>query len=173
MLFTEKLKLETSESHKLVDDHHFVKSIKTSKLAGKLYVQLNQLCVYFIQEKYKTTNCDFLLIYIRMIRNIDINTIDLVLFNEITELTERCVEYPLEHSYMMYCGLLYGGSMLSKFLPEYKTFLTFMYPQKIIKDFKEYLDENIKDQDQDKFIQIVNDSYKLIEKIFDKFYLKL
>lgn len=36
-----------------------------------------------------------------------------------------------------------------------------------------YICDNVNDQEQDIFIQNVNNSYKLIEKLFDEFYNKL
>ena len=53
MKFTERLYLETKDSHKQVDNHPFVNLIRKNDIAAKLYIDLNKICIY---EDNKTEN---------------------------------------------------------------------------------------------------------------------
>jgi heme oxygenase len=93
---------------------------------------------------------------------------------------ERCHNHYLEHFYMIQLGLLFGGNMLKKILPENeKDFfdiegLSDKGRLELIKEFKEYLDNNIIDTtDQNNFIKIVNDSYLIIKHIFDQYLIMI
>jgi hypothetical protein len=72
---------------------------------------------------------------------------------------------------MFILGLLFGGKLLSKYLPDHIEFLKYDNSKELISEFKDYLDNNVTNDDQ--FINIVNESYKLISEIFDEFYLKV
>ena len=61
--------------------------------------------------------------------------------------------------------------MLKRMLPEYHEFLTYNDSKELISNFKEYLNYNVTEQDI--FIYNVNESYKLIKKLFDEFYTRL
>ena len=85
-------------------------------------------------------------------------------------LLNRCKKCPLEHAYMFILGLLFGGKILSKYLPDHIEFLKYDNSKELINEFKDYLDNNVLEQDN--FIKIVNESYKIISEIFDEFYIK-
>lgn len=93
------------------------------------------------------------------------------------ELLKHIMGNSIENSYLFTFGLLYGGNILSKYMDNvfdketaehHKLYLTFDNPNELKNDFKEYL-EKISKENEDKFIETVNRSYNLIEKIFDKF----
>ena len=82
-------------------------------------------------------------------------------------------KYPLEHSYMFYLGIMFGGNLLTKFVPESKDFFKFDNSSKLVKEFKDYINKTVDTKEkQDSFIKIVNDSYNIIALIFDEFYKK-
>lgn len=175
MLFRNKLYENTKESHKVVDKHNFVNLIRTNKEAGELYINMNKICIKNIQEEIqiRLSNGDsdwesFRLLFGKLYKDIDVQ---FGRTKNMNELLERCIEYPLEHAYMFILGLLFGGKLLSRYLPEHTKFLQYDNSKELINDFKDYLDENVKDQDE--FINIVNKSYKLISEIFDDFCIKM
>lgn len=171
MSFTDLLRKSTQESHVVVDNHKFVELIRTNKCSGKIYVNFNKICINVIQnnlsnELMKTS------FYKKMHREIE--QLDFFISNNLLELLDRCELYPLEHSYMFFFGLLYGGNLLTKFLPESTEFFKFENPSKLIKDFKDYLNKTVNTKEkQESFIKIVNESYTIIALIFDEFYKKL
>ena len=50
MTFTERLYIETKDSHKIVDKHPFVSMIRKDKIAGDMYINFNKLCINEIQN---------------------------------------------------------------------------------------------------------------------------
>lgn len=174
-MFREKLYECTKSSHKVVDRHKFVNLIRNNKDAGELYINMNKICIKNIQEEIQVrlSNGDsewesFRLLFGKLYRDIEISYRK---SENMNKLVERCIEYPLEHGYMFILGLLFGGKLLSRYLPEHTEFLQYDNSKELINDFKDYLDENVKDQDQ--FINIVNESYKLISEIFDEFCIEI
>lgn len=70
---------------------------------------------------------------------------------------------------MFLLGLISGGNILKKYIDvKYHDFLTFENPKELCIEFKKYLNENV--IDEEKFINIVKNSYKLIKLCFDEFY---
>lgn len=171
--FTDTLRKSTHSSHQMVDKHEFVTLIRTDKCSGKIYVHFNQVCINVIQNTLKNTNnklikTDF---YKKMYR--DIEHFDFFISENLLKLLDRCEDYPLEHSYLFHLALLFGGNLLTKFLPESTEFFKFENGSTIIKDFKEYINKTVDTKEkQESFINIVNESYKIIELIFDDFYRK-
>ena len=166
MTFTERLYIETKDSHKIVDKHPFVSMIRKDKIAGDMYINFNKLCINEIQNVLdlqdkvlqKKLYRDFLLpdVYITPVYH---------------ELLKHCKKYPVESAYQFYLGLLFGGNMLKRMLPEHNDFLTYENSKSLITDFKLYLCKNISTvQEQKRFINNVNKSYGIIKDLFDEFY---
>jgi heme oxygenase len=176
MKFSEKLRIETKSTHLAVDRHPFVNLIKTNPKAGYLYMQFNKISVLELQKNAlsKTTVPFSKFNYKISDKDIEIALINIPHFKSFLE---RCNNYYLEHFYMIQLGLLFGGNMLKKILPENeKDFfdiegLSDKGRLELIKEFKEYLDNNIIDiEDQIDFIKIVNESYLIIKDIFDEYH---
>lgn len=171
MSFTDLLRKFSHESHKIVDNHKFVELIRTNKCSGKIYVNFNKICINVIQDNFKT-QCKELIkkdFYKKMYR--DIEPLDFFISNNLLELLDRCERFPLEHSYLFHLGILFGGNLLTKFLPESTEFFKFENPSKLIKDFKDYINKTVDTKEkQESFIKIVNESYTIIALIFDEFY---
>lgn len=173
MQFTDILRNSTYNSHKTVDNHKFVTLIRTDKCSGKIYVHFNQICINIIQNTLKNTNNKLIKtnFYKKMYR--DIEVFDFFISNNLLTLLNRCEEFPLEHSYMFFLGLLFGGNLLTKFLPESTEFFKFENSNQLIKDFKDYINKTVDTKEkQESFINIVNESYAIIALIFDEFYNK-
>jgi hypothetical protein len=164
--FTERLYLETKESHTIVDKHPFVSLIRKNKLAGEMYINFNKICIYELQLYLKLKDSN---LQSKLYR--DIEQPDMYITSSLSSLLKHCKEFNLESSYQFYLGLLFGGNMLKKMLPEHYDFLTYTDSKELISEFKEYLNENVTNQTL--FIKNANDAYKLIKCIFDEFYEKL
>lgn len=161
-MFSKILHDSTIHEHSKVDKHPFVEKIKINKVAGNLYINFNKVCLDVIQKNNKNE-------FIKSLhKDIFIET-DFYINNDVNKLLERCKMYPFEHGYMFGLGLLYGGNMLKKYLPEHTEFLTFTDSKNKIKLFKETLDEITDVDEQNKFIKVVNDSYEIIYRIFETF----
>ena len=168
MSFTDKLYNETKDAHTVVDRHPFVSMIRKNKTAGEMYINFNKICIHEIQTVLKLNDKS---LQTKLYREIDIP--DIFLTNTLNKLLNYCKIYPLESAYQFYLGLLFGGNMLKKMLPEAHEFLTYDDSKELIKEFKAYLCNNIPESEQDTFINNVNKSYELIKKLFDEFYNKL
>lgn len=166
MSFTDRLYKNTKDSHLAVDRHPFVALMKKDEIAGELYINFNKICIYELQQnlKLKDVNLQF-----RLHRDIEKPGIDI---NEsLNELLILCKKFPLELEYMFKIGLIKGGNMLKKYIPKHAhEFLTFNNPNDLVKDFKNYLNENVSDEQL--FMKNVNDAYKLIKLCFDDFLVK-
>ena len=175
-LFTKVLYNETKNSHNAIDNHPFVELIKTNKNIGRVYINFNKICINIIQDTFnqefkKGNYTDFKECYNKLYRKILPN--DFYISYNLNYLLIKCKEYPLEHAYMFYLGLLMGGNILTKFLPEYTDFLKFQESKKLITLFKNYLDTKITTkQEQERFIKIVNQSYSLVNMVFNDFLIK-
>lgn len=172
MNFSDKLSLQTKESHYKVDKHPFVKLIETNDYAGELYINLNKICISTIQKEFSENITNFKN-FEELLKKLDRDIccpVDIYISKNIENLLINCKKYPLEHAYMFYIGLLFGGSILSRKLPKYKEFLKFENKSELIKEFREYLNNNVKNEED--FINIVNKSYDIIKNIFDDFYSK-
>ncbi len=165
MSFTDILYLETKDSHTNVDKHPFVSMIRKNKLAGELYINFNKICIHEIQKVLDLKDKQLLH---NLYRNFDVP--DIYITPTLQELLTHCKSCPLESAYQFYLGLLFGGNMLKRMLPEYNDFLTYENPKNLIHDFKTYLCDNVDEIERIKFIENVNVSYKLIKKLFDEFY---
>lgn len=167
MTFTDNLRFYTKETHSIVDKHQFVSLIKINKNSGKIYVNFNKLCINVLQNKMYQKQ-DFKEIYKKLYRHIE--PLDLFISDNLLKLLNRCEKYPLEHCYMFYLGIIKGGNLLTKYLPEYKLFFKYENSNELVKEFKDYLDNNIDTKEkQEKFIKIVNESYSIIKLVFDNF----
>jgi len=176
MKFSEKLRIETKSTHLIVDKHPFVNLIKTNPKAGYLYMQFNKISVLELQKNILSKNeLPFSKFNYKILeKDIDLELINIPYFKLFLE---RCNKHYLEHFYMIQLGLLFGGNMLKKILPENeKDFfdiegLSEKGRLELIKEFKNYLDNTIIDiTDQNNFIKIVNDSYLIIKHIFDEYF---
>ena len=163
--FTDKLNLETKNSHTQVDKHDFVSLIRTDKIAGNFYINFNKICIHEIQNVLVLSDND---LRSRLYR--DINIDEIYISPTLLELINHCKMYPLESAYQFYLGLLFGGNMLKRMLPEHNEFLTYENNKQLITDFKEYLNNNVINQDL--FIERVNKCYKLIKQLFDEYHKK-
>ena len=162
--FTFELYQQTKENHKVIDNHPFVQLMKTNLEAGNLYIDFNKHCIHEIQKH------NLLPIYLMQNLFRQCKTSSYSVSDSMNTLLYRCRKFPLEHAYMMYLGLLSGGSILKKYISEeHHSFLTFNNPKETSKDFKNYLN-NLPNVNKKKFIEIVNDSYFLIKTIFDEYY---
>lgn len=164
--FTDRLYIETKDSHTQVDKHPFVSLIRKDKIAGDLYINFNKVCIYELQNVLKLNDND---LYKRLYRDIDLP--EIYISKTLSDLLSHCKTYPLESAYQFYLGLLFGGNMLKRMLPEHTSFLTYENNQEVIKEFKNYLNTNVKNEDL--FIQRVNQAYKLIKVLFDEYYKKV
>jgi hypothetical protein len=174
-MFRERLYNSTKSSHKVVDTHKFVNLIRTNKDAGEMYINMNKMCIKYIQSEIQRRLEDdrsewepFRSLFSKLYKDINVSY---YISSNMNKLLNRCKEHPLEHGYMFILGLLFGGKLLSKYLPDHIDFLTYNNSKELINEFKDYLDNNV--VDEDKFINIVNDSYKLISEIFDEFHINI
>lgn len=86
MSFTDKLYLETKDAHTMVDKHPFVSMIRTNKLAGKMYINFNKICIREIQnQSFKLKDQE---LYKKLHRNTDIH-IDIDITNTLSELLQQ------------------------------------------------------------------------------------
>lgn len=164
-MFTDRLYLETKDSHKVVDRHPFVSLIRKNKLAGKMYINFNKICIHEIQTVLTLKDEN---LYNKLYRDFDIPYIFIT--KNLNSLLKHCRTYPLESAYQFYLGLLFGGNMLKRMIPEHSGFLTYENSRELIVEFKSYLCNNVKEEDE--FIQHVNEAYVIIKSVFDDFYNK-
>ena len=164
--FTERLYLETKESPTVVDKHPFVSLIRKNKLAGEMYINFNKICIYELQQTLKLKDAN---LQTKLYRKIE--QPDMYITPNLSSLLKYCRDFNLESSYQFYLGLLFGGNMLKKMLPEHYDFLTYTESKELITEFKDYLNNHVTNQAL--FIKNVNDAYKLIKCVFDEFYEKL
>lgn len=170
--FTENLSKETKSSHTRVDAHNVLKLVGRNERAGQMYIYMNKVCLDAIQKKLKEMgykNEIFGKLYKNNLTGGECEEWK----NNCNRLVDRCEKYPLEHAYMFYLGILYGGSILSKALNNDGLDTTlFEYENKkvLIREFKEFLNEYITDVSRQKqFIECVNMSYASIVKVLDNF----
>lgn len=164
-MFTDRLYLETKDSHKAVDKHPFVSLIRKNKLAGEMYINFNKICIHEIQNILSLKDKA---LYNKLYKQIDIP--DIYITKNLNTLLQHCRTYPLESAYQFYLGLLFGGNMLKRMIPEHADFLTYQDSKELIDEFKSYLCKNV--NEEDKFIQHVNKAYDIIKTVFDDFYNK-
>ena len=174
-MFRERLYNSTKSSHKVVDRHKFVNLIRTNKDAGEMYINMNKMCIKYIQSEIQRRLEDdrsewepFRSLFSKLYKDINVSY---YISSNMNKLLNRCKEHPLEHGYMFILGLLFGGKLLSKYLPDHIDFLTYNNSKELINEFKDYLDNNVVNETE--FINIVNDSYKLISEIFDEFHINI
>lgn len=166
MNFTERLYIETKDSHKVVDKHPFVSMIRKDKITGDMYINFNKLCINEIQ---KVLDLQDKVLQKKMYR--DFILPDVYITPTYYSLLKHCNKYPLESAYQFYLGLLFGGNMLKRMLPEHNDFLTYENSKQLITHFKLYLCKNISTvQEQEQFINNVNKCYSIIKDLFDEFY---
>ena len=170
MDFCKKLYFETKKYHRNIDNHEFVKLIKTDIKAADIYIEFNKMCINSIQ----TQNFLPILLENKLNRDCETKRNFSSFSNYELQLINRCIEFPLEHSYMLYLGIISGGNLLKKYISEkHHLFLTFENPKELSLEFKTYLNENVPNEYQDEFIENVKESYKLIKNIFDEYIKKL
>lgn len=167
MKFTERLYLETKESHTHVDKHPFVNLIRKNDIAAKLYIDLNKICIYELQKHLKLENLE---LQNKLYREIE--QPDMFINSDLNELLTLCKQYPLEAEYMFKAGLIMGGNLLKKYVNiEDHDFLTFKNPKELFNELKDYLEQYV--QNHDSFIKNVNNIYKQIKKCFDYYFNKI
>jgi hypothetical protein len=165
--FTDRLYIETKDSHTVVDRHPFVSIMRKDEIAGEMYINFNKICIYELQQNLALKDVN---LQSRLHR--DIEQPDIYINDHLNELLILCKQYPLELEYMFKIGLIKGGNMLKKYIPKHAhEFVTFNNPNDLFNDFKNYLNENVSNQVL--FIKNVNDAYKLIKLCFDEFYTRL
>lgn len=167
MKFTDKLYIETKDSHSIVDKNKFVSLIKKDKSAAVYYINLNKICIYEIQKTLKIKDIP---LQRKLFRKI--NQPDIFIDDSLYELLSLCKINNLEAEYMFKGGLIKGGNLLKKYVDvKDHTFLTFENPKELFIELKNYLDQNVVDHTL--FIKNVNNIYKLINKCFDFYYDKI
>ena len=175
MQFSGQIGLRTREFHSEVDKHPFIKLIDNHEKAGDLYINLNKLCILSIQKHIDSNSENFSSfqdLFNKLYRQIGV--VDMVMTPNLQLLTARCTRYPIQHAYMFYVGLLFGGSLLSKKLPKHAEFLTFQDKSNLIKEFRSFLDTHVtEEKNQGEFINIVNESYQVIKSVFDDMYISV
>lgn len=166
-----RLYKETYDAHSIVDAHPFVSFIGKNDIANELYMNFNKICIYTLQNPllYSKLDNNLLQQLHRTISIHDTYTILTSASDTLISFLDRCEKYPLEHAYMFYLGILFGGNILKNKLPKkYHDFLTYYNPKELVKSFKKCIDDNdIDDNDID--ISIVIESYHHIKIIFDEF----
>jgi hypothetical protein len=171
--FTTRLYKNTKDYHTEVDKHEFVQLIRKNPEAAKLYIHFNKICIYKIEsaivnKKNKYTN--FMPLFTRLKKNININDIDINVSKNLQILLKKCEEYPLEHCYMFYLGLMMGYKILDKYVKDDILAYDDSQIKLLIKDFKNFLDNNV--ENEQNFINIVSQSYVLIKNVFTEYYIK-
>jgi heme oxygenase len=167
MSFTRSLYKETQNAHREVDSHPFIRKINKCDKAYKLYFDLNKLCINEIQKCYDINKIDKELY--RDIHNYS-DYVDVILkCQDVQKLLENCKNNPIEHAYMFYLGLLFGGQMFNVKTDEDILFVTFLNKSNLISKVKCFLDKQVKENEYNTFIYNVNNSYKLIANIFTYF----
>lgn len=167
MSFSRSLYLQTKDAHRVVDSHPFIKNINKCDKAYKLYFDLNKLCINEIQKHYDITTIDKELY--RDIYHFS-EYIDVILeCKKVQQLLENCKKHPLEHAYMFYLGLLFGGQMFNVKNDDDLFFVTFLNRTNLISKFKSFLDLHVNENEYITFICNVNSSYNLISDIFTNF----
>jgi hypothetical protein len=168
MSFTDILALATKDSHSQVDKHLFVSMIRKNKLAGEMYINFNKICINEIQKVLKLKDIN---LQSNLYREFDVP--EIYISPILREILIHCKTYPLESAYQFYLGLLFGGNMLKRMLPEHNDFLTYENSKDLINNFKTYICNNVDEIERIKFIENVNLSYILIKNLFDEFYDKI
>jgi heme oxygenase len=172
MIFSDRLRVETKECHLEVDRHPFVNLIRCNPEAANLYMQFNKISVLYLQNH---KNFELFKKFRYNITENDVNLELLSNFPSFNTFVNQLSDHYIEHFYMIQLGLLFGGNMLKKILPDNeKEFFNKGNsgdPKNLITEFKEYLNNTIvSEQSQITFIQNVNKSYLLIKNIFDEFH---
>ena len=189
--FTDILKQETKQNHDIVDRHDFVKLLfnKDTKII-KLYIDLH--CVIFEllkikkpknfpNECYNAFNKEYTytdIEYICEFNNVYNYVFDIYYITN-TDSEHNLSELDLlSHYYCWYLGVLYGGQMIKKVIPEnfkpqYDLIFNIEHKDRYIKLIKNYINERIKEkEEQIYFIDNVNKIYKNIKNIFDEMFKK-
>lgn len=192
--FTKRLKEETKENHKILDTHYFVKSIFSSGAVNEeksgdtaitgYYLDLHLLMLNEIQLILKESLYQFPEYFKEFYKDYDkqheVNN-DIINYKSVISLINklhsdsRNKELLLSHMYIWWLGVLYGGQMIKRSITKRNphlldyTNLIFNFncnTKTFIFDFKEYLENSINNQDH--FIDNVNEVYLLIQDVFDE-----
>lgn len=167
MKFTERLSIETKESHKIIDRHQFVNLIRKDNIAAKLYINFNKVCIYELQLVLKLEDT---ILQSKLHRYIQ-QPLEIQLNKHLDKLLVSCKKFPLETEYMFKVGLIMGGNLLKKYVStKDHNFLHFEDSKELFNELKCYLNKHVKNEEL--FIKNVNDIYVLIQLCFDEFYLK-
>jgi hypothetical protein len=142
--------------------------IRKNKLAGEMYINFNKICINEIQKVLKLKDIN---LQSNLYREFDVP--EIYISPILREILIHCKTYPLESAYQFYLGLLFGGNMLKRMLPEHNDFLTYENSKDLINNFKTYICNNVDEIERIKFIENVNLSYILIKNLFDEFYDKI
>jgi hypothetical protein len=170
-LFTTQLYKETKPFHTIVDKHPFVQMIRKNPKAARLYIDFNKICIHTIQQNIAPIHQRYTSLFSRLQRNIDNNDINFDISPKFKTLLQRCQQFPIEHSYMFYLGLMMGYKILDKYVKDDILSYNDSEIQPLINDFKHFLNTTINNQQE--FISTVSQSYLCINEIFDEYHHQL
>lgn len=182
--FTNRLFHATRDRHSRVDRHPFIDQIREQPMQAWKYICLNEYCIASLQTTLTMDN-DYAWLQQRLWRPIpetvwprrDDNVFTDHEWECVRPLVDRCRQFPLEHAYMFYLGLLKGGNMLRKSmsfaddaerLHRVDRLLAFDDASELVSGFKAYLDHHELVIDPDDFIDRVRSSYDSIAQCFDR-----
>jgi heme oxygenase len=193
--FSDKLKEETKEKHKILDTHPFVKSIfaKLSESSESstgnntttgYYLDLHLTMLNEIKlilkeksgefpEYFKFFNKDY-----HQQHEVTDNLLNyksvILLINKL-HIDAYNKELLLSHMYIWWLGVLYGGQMIKRSIikknPDLSEYTSLIFDfdcnvKEFIVDFKNYLDDTVIHKDE--FIENVNIVYTFIKNVFDE-----
>ena len=115
MNFSDRLRVETKECHLVVDRHPFVNLIRCNPEAAYLYMQFNKISVLYLQND---KNFELFKQFRYNITENDVNLELLSNFPSFNTFVNQLSDHYIEHFYMIQLGLLFGGNMLKKILPD-------------------------------------------------------
>jgi heme oxygenase len=187
MTFTLKLKQETADKHKELDTHPYIKKMYnntqddyTIKINLKYYLDLHCILLDIMYNNIKQMKSypSFVdqfnkgKIYKEMI------TTKLYNLNSVKNLISNISDdNMMAYCYAFYLGILYGGQIIKKLIKrtndeklinQSEILFEFNYDKKaLINDIKNYLDNNVKNEDI--FIKEVNKIYDLTKIVFTDF----
>lgn len=192
--FTERLKEETRDNHKILDTHYFVKSIfkqsderndKQYSTTTEYYLDLHLIMLHEInfllqQSQFnfqESFNCFLNNDYSKRpdVKNDILNCKSMISLINKLHMDSRNKELLSSHMYIWWLGVLYGGQMIKRSInkqnPHLSEYTDLIFDldcnvKEFILYFKEYLNNSIIQKDD--FINNVNTVYLLIKDVFDE-----
>lgn len=173
-LFTQALYIQTKAAHERVDKHPFMRTLYKTK-SSQLYIEMNYAALRVIQEH----SADFLNppFFRDLYRNLEssFQVTNNELLNELMEMVnESCKksELFLAQVYMWYLGLINGGNYIKKYIDVDEGIKDELFNFKngvLLEDLLKVYMNSFKLESEELFIKNVNDTYRLIEQVLDKF----